>query len=85
VGFIGGIDAALFDTRLVFGAAVNVGATGMILFHNHPSGGLRPSPADEDMTSIFVRAGDVMEIKIVDHIILTASSYYSFRDERKIM
>jgi hypothetical protein len=85
VGFIGGIDAALFDTRLVFGAAVNVGATGLILFHNHPSGSLAASPADESMTTRFQKAGQVMDIQIIDHIILTKNNYYSFRDERKIM
>ena len=58
-------------------------ATGVILAHNHPSGDPKPSLADVKMTEALNKAGKVLEIAVVDHVILADSCYYSFSDESK--
>jgi DNA repair protein RadC len=77
----GGITGTLVDVRLVFKTALELGATGLILCHNHPSGALIPSDADKQITRKLKIAGDSLEIKVLDHLIVTESSYYSFVDE----
>ncbi|MEC5165110.1 DNA repair protein RadC [Flavobacterium sp. PL11] len=77
----GGITGTLVDVRLVFKTALEVGATGLILCHNHPSGTLVPSDADKQITRKLKLAGDSLEIKVLDHLIITETSYYSFVDE----
>jgi DNA repair protein RadC len=77
----GGITGTLVDVRLVFKTALELGATGLILCHNHPSGALIPSDADKQITRKLKLAGDSLEIKVLDHLIVTESSYYSFVDE----
>jgi DNA repair protein RadC len=84
VGFIGGIDSAVVDPRLVYGAALEVGATGLILFHNHPSGSLRSSEPDKRMTADFKAIGRTMQIMLLDHIILTARGYFSMAENGEI-
>jgi DNA repair protein RadC len=75
----GGITGTLVDIRLVFKMALEMGATGLILCHNHPSGTLVPSDADKQITKKLRTAGDSLEIKVLDH--LTEFSYFSFVDE----
>ena len=53
----------------------------MVLCHNHPSGNLRPSRADEELTSKLKSAGQLMDINVVDHLIVSDEGYYSFADE----
>jgi len=77
----GGITGTLVDVRLVFKMALELGATGLILCHNHPSGALIPSDADKQITRKLKSAGDSLEIKVLDHLIVTETSYYSFVDE----
>ncbi|MBP6180922.1 DNA repair protein RadC [Flavobacterium sp.] len=77
----GGITGTLVDVRLVFKTALEMGATGLILCHNHPSGTLIPSDADKQITRKLKLAGDSLEIKILDHLIVTETNYFSFVDE----
>ena len=80
IGFIGGIDSAVMDPRLIFGAALEMGATGLILFHNHPSGQNMASNADIKLTQRFIKIGDEMQIVVQDHIIITNTGYYSLTE-----
>lgn len=77
----GGITGTLVDVRLVLKKALEVGATAIILSHNHPSGNLSPSSADKQLTQKLKTAGESLDIKILDHIIVTEKSYFSFADE----
>lgn len=77
----GGISGTIVDVRLVFKLALENGATGLILCHNHPSGVLKPSEADKQITNKLKRAGDNLDVKVLDHLIITESKYYSFVDE----
>ncbi|MCB0375009.1 MAG: DNA repair protein RadC [Sinomicrobium sp.] len=77
----GGITGTLVDIRLVLKNALEFGATAIILAHNHPSGSLKPSVADKQITRKLKTASESMDIKILDHIIVTESSYFSFADE----
>ncbi|RTY86874.1 RadC family protein [Flavobacterium sp. RSP15] len=77
----GGITGTLVDVRIVFKTALEIGATALILCHNHPSGTLIPSDADKQITRKLKLAGDSLEIKVLDHLIITETSYFSFADE----
>ncbi|MFV7235006.1 RadC family protein [Flavobacterium sp. ZB4R12] len=77
----GGITGTLVDVRLVFKTALEMGATGLILCHNHPSGTLIPSDADKQITRKLKLAGESLEIKVLDHLIVTETNYFSFVDE----
>ena len=77
----GGITGALVDIRLVLKNALQLGAVGIILAHNHPSGTLRPSEADKQLTQKLKNAGNSLDIKVLDHLIITEKAYFSFADE----
>ncbi len=77
----GGFTGTLVDTRIIFKRALELSATGLLLFHNHPSGKLAASNTDKNLTQKIVEAGKIMDIKILDHLIITAHSYFSFADE----
>ncbi len=77
----GGISGTVVDQRIVFQAALKANASSLILAHNHPSGQLRPSQADIDLTRKIKAAGEIMDISVLDHLIMTEESYYSFADE----
>ena len=77
----GGITGTLVDVRLVFKTALETGATSLILCHNHPSGALTPSDADKQITRKVKMAGESLEIKVLDHLIVTENHYFSFVDE----
>ena len=77
----GGITGTLVDTRLVFKVALEMGATSLILCHNHPSGTIMPSDADKLITKKLKLAGDSLDVKVLDHLIITETKYYSFVDE----
>ncbi|MCI0922413.1 JAB domain-containing protein [Sphingobacterium rhinopitheci] len=77
----GGLDAVVVDLRLLFSIALLSRATSIVIAHNHPSGTLKPSQADKILTEKIVQAGELFSIRVNDHIILTESGYYSFRDE----
>ena len=77
----GGVTGTVADPKLVFTAALKANACNIILSHNHPSGNLKPSRADEEVTKKIVTAGVYLDIKVIDHIIVTSEGYYSFADE----
>jgi DNA repair protein RadC len=77
----GGITGTVVDLRLVFKMALEYGATSIVLCHNHPSGSLKPSDADIQITQKLKRAGESLEIAILDHVIVTETSYFSFVDQ----
>ncbi|KAB1067485.1 JAB domain-containing protein [Tamlana haliotis] len=77
----GGITGTLVDVRLVLKTALEVGATGLILSHNHPSGTLKPSEADKQITQKLKTAAESLDIKVLDHLIITEKAYFSFADE----
>ena len=80
----GGITQTMADVRLVLQGALLTNATGMILAHNHPSGSIRPSRQDDELTRKIVEAANLMDIKVNDHIILTNEEFYSYCDEGRI-
>jgi DNA repair protein RadC len=80
----GGLTGTLVDVRLVFKKAVDLFATAIILCHNHPSGKLQPSQADKSITEKLKRAGETLDIKVLDHLIITENAYFSFADESLI-
>ncbi|NRA93853.1 MAG: DNA repair protein RadC [Psychroserpens sp.] len=77
----GGITGTLVDIRLVLKTAISHGAVSIILAHNHPSGTLKPSNADKSITQKLRYAAQSLDIKVLDHLIITESSYFSFADE----
>jgi len=77
----GGITGTYVDIRVVFKEALQLGAVGIILAHNHPSGTLKPSQQDLQLTKKFKSAGETLDIKVLDHLIVTEKSYFSFADE----
>jgi DNA repair protein RadC len=77
----GGITGTLVDVRLVMKQALEFGAVGLILAHNHPSGTLKPSAADTQITQKLKRSAEVLDIKVLDHLIITQKDYYSFADQ----
>lgn len=77
----GGITQTTVDLRLAFKRAFEVGATGLILAHNHPSAGLTPSSSDEQITRKFKLAAASVDLRILDHLIVSKKGYFSFADE----
>ena len=80
----GGITGTLVDVRLVLKMALELGATGIILTHNHPSGTLKPSMADQKITQKLKQGGTSLDIKVLDHLIITDRAYFSFADENML-
>ena len=78
---MGGVASTVVDPKVIFSVALKCNASGIILSHNHPSGNLNPSNADLELTKKLKNGGQILEIQILDHIILTTESYYSFADE----
>jgi len=78
---IGNITGAVVDLRIIFSTALKTLCTSLVLCHNHPSGTLKISKADFDVTNKVKQAGALFDIQILDHIILTKNSYLSFADE----
>ncbi|MCU0339456.1 MAG: DNA repair protein RadC [Spirosomaceae bacterium] len=77
----GGVSGTVADPKMIFKAAVEHLASAIILVHNHPSGNLRPSEADRDLTRRLKEAGRLLEIPVLDHLIFTDAGFYSFADE----
>jgi DNA repair protein RadC len=77
----GGISYTIVDPRIIFKKALEVKATSIMLCHNHPSGSLRPSRADEEITQKLKNAGKLLEINVVDHVIVSDEGHFSFADE----
>ncbi|MDB5230781.1 MAG: repair protein [Chitinophagaceae bacterium] len=77
----GGLTGTVADPRHIFALALKANAVAIILSHNHPSGNLKPSAADESLTEKLKQAGALLDIKILDHLIICSDQYYSFADE----
>lgn len=77
----GGVSGTVVDVKMLVKEAVNELSSGVILFHNHPSGNLSPSEADKQVTNKVRNALNLMDIQLLDHIIIANNSYYSFADE----
>jgi len=80
----GGMTATVVDVRLILKEALKLNATGLILCHNHPSGTLKASKADQVVTDKVKAAASLMDIQLLDHIIVTDQSYFSFADLGRI-
>ena len=77
----GGIDCTVVDSTVILKKALEEMATSLILCHNHPSGNLKPSNADIVLTKKIKDAAALLDIKVIDHIIVSEVGYYSFADE----
>ena len=78
----GGITGTLVDLRILFAVALKTLAISIIISHNHPSGILRPSHSDIILTNKIKKASELLDIKLLDHIIITPSQeYFSFADD----
>jgi DNA repair protein RadC len=77
----GGISGTVADPRIILKKALEEDATAIVLCHNHPSGNLQPSRADEELTKKIKEAAAFFDIKILDHIIVSEEGYYSFADD----
>ncbi len=77
----GGLTGTVADPRLILAAALAKAAVSIVLCHNHPSGSLKPSRADEEITLKIKEAARYFDIKVLDHIILSSEGYFSFADE----
>jgi len=80
----GGITGTVADVRLIAKYTVDSLATQVIVAHNHPTGNLLPSHADIEITKKIKQTLNIFDVNLLDHLILTADSYYSFADEEKI-
>ncbi len=77
----GGLTGTVADPRIILKKALETGATSIVLSHNHPSGSLKPSRADEELTQKIRQAAMYLDIKVLDHIIVSDEGYFSFADE----
>ncbi|MBU3839180.1 RadC family protein [Bacteroides caecigallinarum] len=80
----GGLASTQVDVRVILREALLKRATSMILSHNHPSGNVRPSADDDRLTQALFQASKVMNIRMLDHVIVTDGAYYSYADEGRI-
>lgn len=80
----GGASGTVIDPKVVFSRLLLDNCAAFILSHNHPSGNHRPSGSDINLTKSFVKAGKVLDLPMLDHIIVTTDSYFSFADNRML-
>lgn len=81
----GTLNASLVHPREVFKGALLANANALILAHNHPSGDVQPSSADKRATEILVKAGNILDVKVLDHVIIgSKGGYFSFREHSLI-
>lgn len=76
----GGISGTVTDVRMIMKNAIECLASGIIVCHNHPSGNLNPSESDSKITQKIKEAGNLMDIQLLDHLIISDKEYYSFAD-----
>ena len=77
----GGMSGTVVDVKMLFKVALDARAAAVIAIHNHPSGSLQPSQADIDLTSRLRKAGELLDLALLDHLIVSERGYYSFADE----
>lgn len=80
----GGMAGTVVDAKLVFSVTLKCSASSIIIVHNHPSGNLKPSEADINITSKLKKAGEYLDIVLLDHLIITKDDFYSFSDNELI-
>lgn len=80
----GGVSGTITDIRLILKRALELLASGIILIHNHPSGNLRPSPDDDRITTKTKEAAKLLDINVLDHLIITPTSYFSYNDNGRL-
>ncbi|WP_339878766.1 JAB domain-containing protein [uncultured Algoriphagus sp.] len=80
----GGTAGTVVDVKLVYAAAIKSNSSSVIIAHNHPSGNMRPSEQDKRLTQRIKQAGNILDIPVLDHVIMTADGYYSFADEGEL-
>lgn len=80
----GTVNATLITPRELYIRALLTGAVQVILCHNHPSGNVMPSDEDIEVTNRVKKAGDLVEVKLADHIIIAGDSYYSFKEDDRL-
>lgn len=81
---VGGLASTQVDVRVILREALTCNATSMILCHNHPSGNTRPSQDDDRLTHALLEAGRTMNIRLLDHVIVSDGSHYSYGDEGRL-
>lgn len=77
----GGVSGTVADPKIIYVAAIKANASAIIISHNHPSGCLKPSRPDEELTQKIKNAGLFLDIKLLDHLIVSQDGYFSFADE----
>lgn len=80
----GGISGTVVDAKIIFSRALEAKASSVILCHNHPSGNLQPSQADRSLTTKLVKAGELLDVFVLDHLIIAEKGYFSFADQSLI-
>lgn len=80
----GGTASTLVDVKLVMKSAVDKLSSGLIFVHNHPSGNLQPSAADDKLTKQLKAAAELLDIRVLDHVIITSQGYYSYNDNGRL-
>ncbi|MDE7160453.1 MAG: DNA repair protein RadC [Muribaculaceae bacterium] len=80
----GSATASLFDTKMILRQAIFAGAQGLIMCHNHPSGNLMPSPQDDKITRSLLKGCNAIDLRLLDHVIVTANGYYSYADSNRL-
>ncbi len=76
----GGLGSSLVDPRVIFAIALQTASSALVLAHNHPSGNLEPSPEDRRVTDHLIEAGKLLNIRVLDHVILTREGAFSFQE-----
>lgn len=77
---MGGFAGVVVDSKVIFAAALTACASGLVLAHNHPSGEVQPSHQDIELTKRLVEGGKILDIRVLDHLIISNEGYYSFSD-----
>ena len=80
----GGVMGTVVDAKIIFKLGVELLSSGVILCHNHPSGNVTPSDADESLTKLLKEGGKLLGIQVLDHVIVSGTGSYSFADEGKM-
>jgi len=80
----GGMAATVVDPKIIFKKAIDLQAAAIALVHNHPSGNTRPSPEDDRLTRKLAEGAALLDIRVIDHVIVTPTAYYSYHDERRL-
>lgn len=83
--YTGGSSSSIVEAKLIFSIALKCNANSIIISHNHPSGNIKPSNSDIEITKKVLSASKFLGVEFLDHIILTKDSYFSFADERLVI